>query len=39
MMYIDPETGETIGYRRPEAAMLRADERLRQAMSRSHEGL
>ena len=39
MMHIDPDTGETLGYRRPDPKMIRADERLRQALSRSHEGL
>ncbi len=39
MMHIDPDTGETLGYRRPDPEMMRADERLRQALSRSHEGL
>lgn len=37
--YIDPETGELVGYRPPDRADVQVSERLRQALSRSDEGL
>ncbi len=36
---VDPETGEILGYRRPDPEALREEDRLRQALSQSDEGL
>lgn len=38
-VHIDPETGEILGYRRVERPLDRLDDRLREALSRSSEGL
>ncbi len=37
--HIDPETGELIGYRAPEATDARISDHVRNALSRSDEGL